>query len=108
MSAIKHFTHNIFHVDGAEVARHLDTLLQIPEIQGYQWVQGLGPQKAIMQWVPLIKKIQAAGKSDVVDLHLSELQDFMDGGRPEGIYLCMDESDPEVQKEVIRRLIKWK
>ena len=108
LEEVKHFTHNIFHVDGKEVANHLDTLLEIPEIQGYQWVQGLGPQKAIMQWVPLIKKIQAAGKSAVVDLHLNELDDFMDAVRPEGILLCMDESDPEVQKEVLNKLLKWK
>ena len=104
----QHFTHNIFHVDGKEVANHLDALLAIPEIQAYQWVQGLGLGKPIMQWVPLIQRIQAAGKSAVVDLHLSELEDFMAAVRPEGILLCIDESDPEVQKEVLKRLLKWK
>ena len=104
----KHFKHNIFHVDGKGVARHLDKLLAIPEIQAYQWVQGVGLQKPIMQWVPLIKRIQAAGKSAVVDLTLDELEPFMEAVRPEGILLCIAEFDPEVQQSVIDRLLKWK
>ena len=71
-------------------------------------MQGLGVDRPIMQWVPFIKKIQAAGKSAVVDLHLDELDDFMDAIRPEGIYLCMDESDPSIQRDVLARLMKWK
>lgn len=105
---VKHFRHNIFHVDGKGVARHLDRLLEIPEIQAYQWVQGVGADQPIMQWTPLIKRIQEAGKSAVVDLRLSELEPFMQAVRPEGILLCIDESDPETQKCVLDRLLKWK
>ena len=61
-----------------------------------------------MQWVPLIQRIQAAGKSVVVDLHLDELEPFMDAVRPEGILLCIDESNPEVQQQVLNKLLKWK
>ena len=105
---VKHFRHNIFHVDGKGVARHLDALLAIPEIQAYQWVQGVGEDRPIMQWVPLIEHIQAANKSVVVDLHLDELEPFMEAVRPEGILLCIDESDPEVQARVLDKLLKWK
>lgn len=105
---VRHFRHNIFHVDGKGVARHLDRLLEIPEIQAYQWVQGVGEDRPILQWVPLIQKIQAAGKSVVVDLHLNELEDFMGSVAPEGVLLCIDESNPETQQAVLKRLLKWR
>jgi len=108
LDEVKHFKHNIFHVDGKGVANQIDALLQINEIQAFQWVQGLGVDKPIMQWVPFIKKIQAAGKSVVVDLELNELDPFLDAVRPEGILLCMDEHDPEVQDVVLGKLLKWK
>ncbi len=102
------FTHNIFHMDGKGVAKHLDSLLQAERIQAIQWVQGVGEDRPIAQWVPLIQKIQHAGKGVVVDLHLSELEDFMSCMSPKGIYLCIDETDPLIQQRVLKRLLAWK
>jgi hypothetical protein len=100
-------TQNIFHVDGKGVARHLDKILELPEINAIQWVQGMGLDAPIMQWVPLIKKVQAAGKSLVIDLQVSELDSFMKEIRPEGILLCID-ADINSQKDIIRKVLKWK
>ena len=100
-------THNIFHVDGKGVARHLDKILELPEINAIQWVQGMGLDAPIMQWVPLIKKVQAAGKSLVIDLQLSELEPFMQAVSPVGILLCID-AGVDLQAAVIRRVMKWK
>ena len=108
LNEVAHFKHNIFHVDGKGVARHIDAILDIPEIQAYQWVQGVGDDLPIMQWVPFIQKIQSHGKSVLVDLKLHELDEFMEAVRPEGILLCMDESDAEVQQQVLDKLLTWK
>ena len=105
---VRHFQHNVFHVDGKGVARHLDRLLEIPEIQAYQWVQGVGEDRPILQWIPLIRRIQQAGKSVVVDLRLAELEAFMREIGPEGVLLCIDESDPETQRAVLDRLLQWR
>lgn len=105
---VKYAKHNVFHVDGKGVARHLDQLLEIKEICGYQWVQGMGADEPIMQWVPLIKKIQDKRKGIVVDLKPSELDAFMEAVNPYGIYLCMDVADEEQQKAIIEKLKKWK
>lgn len=102
------FPHNIFHLDGKGVAKHLDDILQIDAIQGIQWVQGMGDDQPIMQWCPLIRRIQNAGKGVVVDLQVNELENFINHMDPKGIYLCIDESNPETQKEIIKRLLKWK
>jgi hypothetical protein len=104
---VKPMTHNIFHLDGKDVARHIDTILEVPEIQAVQWVQGVGEEKPIMRWIPLIKKIRAAGKSVVIDLDKSELEEFISALRPEGLLLCIDSGDMDEQKEIIKRIEKW-
>ena len=88
------------------MARNLGRLLEIPEIQAIQWVQGLGRDLPIMQWVPLIKKIRAAGKSVVVDLQPSELENFIAAMPPEGIFLCIAAPE-EIQLDIIRRVERW-
>jgi hypothetical protein len=103
---VQHTTHNVFHVDGKGVAKNLDYLLQIPEIQAFQYVQGVGDDQAIMQWLPQLKKIQNAGKSLVIDLQLTELEDFIAAMRPEGVLLCLA-VEPESQPEVLKRITKW-
>lgn len=105
---IKHFRHNIFHLDGRGVAVHLHDILALDEVQAIQWVQGAGSTSPIMQWVELIRRIQAAGKSVVVGLTLPELEPFLEAVRPEGILLCIDEPERETQQAVIDRLLKWK
>jgi len=104
---VKPMTHNVFHLDGVGVAKHLDFILQIPEITAIQWVQGMGKDTAIMQWVPLIKKIQASGKSVVVDLQVSELESFMREVKPNGIFLCIS-AEPAIQPDIIKKVEKWR
>ena len=103
---VKPMTHNIFHLDGKGVLNHLDMILSVPEIQAIQWVQGMGRDLPIMQWVPLLKRIQAAGKSVVVDLQLNELEEFIGAMKPEGVFLCLA-ADEDIQPEIINRVEKW-
>lgn len=105
---VKPMTHNVYHVDGSGVARHLDHILALPEINGIQWVQEMGDDRPIMQWVPLIKKIQAAGKGVIVDLQAGELEAFLDAVTPEGIFLWVGTEDEDEQLAIIKRLEKWR
>ena len=101
---VEQMTHNIWHLDGKDCARHIDILLTVSQIQGFQWVQGDGA-KPIMQWVPLIKKIQAAGKSVLVYLDKPEIEDFLGAVEPKGIMLCVEGNGDEDQ--IIKRVEKW-
>lgn len=103
---VSHTTHNIFHVDGTGVLRHLDRLLSVPEIQAFQWVQGVGDDAPILQWIPVIKKIQAAGKGVVVDLRPEELEEFIAQVPRHGIYLCIA-ADEREQPDILRRIQRW-
>jgi len=104
---VKHMDHNIFHLDGKGMIRHLDMILSVPQVHAIQWVQGVGADAPIMQWISLIKRVQRAGKGVVVDLQIDELDDFMREVRPNGIYLCIA-AQPSVQQDIIKRLLKWK
>lgn len=100
------FRHNVFHLDGPGVARHLDSILTLPNLVAVQWVQGYSVDAPIMQWVPLIKKIQSAGKSVIVDLQPSELDEFVKAVDPTGVMLWIN-AGPESQREILARVKRW-
>jgi hypothetical protein len=103
---VKTMTHNVFHIDGRGVARHRETIFSVPEVHAIQWVQGVGDDLPIMQWVPLIKEIQAH-KPVIVDLNKNELDDFMAAVRPEGIFLWVASDDEEEERALLKRVEQW-
>ncbi|GAG07493.1 unnamed protein product, partial [marine sediment metagenome] len=59
----------IYHLDGPDALMHLDDLLSISTLTGIQWVPGAGKDLTCSDtWMPVYKKIQAAGKNVVMDL----------------------------------------
>lgn len=97
---------NVFHLDGKGVARHVDALLEEPQIQAIQWVQGVADDWPILQWLPLLKKIRAAGKSILVDVPIEELDDFMRQMPREGIFLCLGVKDG-TEADTLKRIERW-
>jgi hypothetical protein len=98
---------NIYHVDGKGVAQHLDMILSEPDVHAIQWVQGVGTDWPILQWVPLIKRVLAAGKAVLVDVPLGELTQFMAKVPREGVFLCLDAGEDN-EEDVLRRVQKWR
>lgn len=99
-------THNVFHMDGPGVAKNVDSILTLPKLAAVQWVQGIGDARPIMQWIPLIRKIQEAGKSVIVDLQLDELDEFMSKVDPMGIMFWIP-AEPKDQKDVLKKVKQW-
>lgn len=96
----------VFHMDGKGVAQHLDIILEQPNIQAIQWVQGVGTDEPILQWIPLLRRILSAGKSVHVNLKLNELDDFIEQMPREGVFLCL--STPQgAEQDVLRRIERW-
>ena len=103
---ILHAKYNVFHLDGRGVARHLDAILTLPRIQAIQLVQGVAEDEPIMQWVPLIRRIQDAGRSVVVGIQLHELTEFLDAVSPKGIFLTLA-ADRDMQPDIVKAVEKW-
>lgn len=101
-----HADHNIFHVDGRGVAKNIDRILELPNLNAIQWAQGVGDDRPILQWVPLIRKIRAAGKSVIVDVAPHELEGLMGALRPEGLFLWIG-AEPGTEEDIIRRVERW-
>ena len=73
----------IFHLDGPGALKHLDMLLEIPKLAGIQWVYGAG-QPTAAYWVPVLKKIQAAGKLIHIHIVPEDLDVLLEEIKPEG------------------------
>jgi hypothetical protein len=104
---VRRMDYNVFHLDGPGVAKNIDAILSIPEINAVQWVQGVGDDQPIEQWKPLIKKIQSAGKSVQVFLQPEELIGFMSDMKPEGILLSIPSSGHEEELSMLRLIETW-
>ena len=96
----------MFHLDGPGVTRHIDAILTLTNLQAIHWVQGYGINEPIMQWLPLIKKIQEAGKSVIVDLKMHELDEFIKKVDHTGIMLWIP-AEPNEQKDILERVSQW-
>jgi 5-methyltetrahydrofolate--homocysteine methyltransferase len=50
-----------YHLDGPGQLRHLDSLLEIPQLKGVQWVPGAGAPD-VRHWPEVYRKVRRAGK----------------------------------------------
>jgi hypothetical protein len=113
----KHFLHElalqaqwldrtIYHLDGPDCIRHLDLLMTIPEIRAIQWVPGAGAPP-MPNWIPLLKKIQAAGRG----LHLltepEHVETLLRELSPYGLMLQTSVPSEEEARELVLSVAKW-
>lgn len=100
-------THNIFHVDGKGVANHLEAILSVPDIHALQWVQGVGDDYPIMQWVAFIKELQARDIPVIVDLGKEDVEEFTEAMDPKGLFLWIATDDEQEEIDILKRIEKW-
>jgi hypothetical protein len=103
---VEWFDQNVFHVDGRGVLKNIDRIMDIPKVHAIQWVQGMGDDYPIMQWVSVIQHIQKR-LPVIIDLSLSDLEPFMEAVHPEGIFLWIATENPEQERDILKRLEKW-
>ena len=83
----EHMDRSIYHLDGPQALRYLDTLMDIPDLHAIQWVYGAG-RGGWRDWIDVYKRIQAAGKAmQMTSVHVNDLDDLFDALRPEGVWL---------------------
>jgi hypothetical protein len=98
---------SIYHLDGPDALRHLDTLLDIPKLDAIQWVYGDGNYPAA-KWIPICQKIQNAGKNLHIGIAPSEIDAFMEALSPEGVMLNMAASSEEEADYLVAKTKRWK
>ncbi len=96
----------IYHLDGPGAIRHLESLLSLPRLTGVQWIQGAGGG-SVLQYLPLLEKIQKAGKLVSAFCEKREIERLYEALAPEGLFpIVTGCSSPEESRQVIRLVEK--
>ena len=100
---------SIYHLDGPDALRHLDMLLEIPELDAIQFVPGAGNED-LEQWIPVYQRIQQAGKSQMIlDVTTGNMEALFEHLSPEGIYVGSvgGVRDESTANAVLARFENW-
>ncbi|MFB3891900.1 MAG: hypothetical protein ACE15C_07740 [Phycisphaerae bacterium] len=86
---MRYLDRNIFHLDGPGALKHLDALLDLPELNGIQWVYGAGRGSA-KDWISVYQRIQSAGKCMMIACDsIADAKAVMEHIRPEGAWFSI-------------------
>lgn len=80
---------SVFHLDGPGATRHIDALLEVPEIQAIQYVPGAGTPSALA-WVEMFRKIQKAGRALQIICPPEDILPLCEALRPEGLAFWLE------------------
>ncbi len=94
--------HSIYHLDGPDAIRHLDALLDLPDLDGIQWVPGAG-SKTMSEWLPLLRRIQDAGKLLVLRCPVRDAEIILCELRPEGLLVQTSCGNQAEADDFVRR-----
>jgi len=98
---------SIYHLDGPNALRHLDSLLEIPELNAIQWVYGAGRGRAT-DWIPVYQRCQAAGKGIQLLIEPDELETIIEHLRPEGVWLAIYVPHAQAAEDALARVSRWR
>ena len=101
----RHFSKSIYHLDGPDAIRHLDSILAIPELNAIQWVPSVG-EEACHLWLDLFKQILAAKKSLLVEIQTkNDLKFLMDNFPAKGLGIAVRAAGNEENAKGIMDMI---
>jgi len=84
----------VFHLDGPDAARHIDALLEVPELQAIQFTPGDGRPSA-MRWVEMFRRIQAADRALYVICPFAEVLSIAESLEPAGLIIAVPDAPSE-------------
>jgi len=105
----RRYDKSIYHLDGPGAIQHLDSLLEIPELNAFQWVPGAG-QEQVIPWRDLLNRMVAAGKSIITyPQNMADLRFLIDNFKPKGLFVNLwwvpNEADA---KDLLKLTSEWK
>jgi hypothetical protein len=79
----------VFHLDGPGATRHLDALLELPQIHAIQFTPGQGTTSTL-PWIDMFKRIQQRGKALYVFTPAQEVLTLAEALRPQGLAIAVE------------------
>ena len=106
---IDHLDRSMFHLDGPDALRHLDSILTYEKLQGLQWTYGAGNGPAA-RWIDVYQKCQQAGKC--IEVKAYDVEDAItitENLKPEGVWLKVTKQEFTVDeaKDFLKRIERW-
>ncbi len=85
---------SMYHLDGTDAIKHLDSVLSIPEIKALQWTPGAGkPDGGDAEWDFIYDKALSVGKSIYALVHPANLGRFVKRYGSKGVYIVTGAND---------------
>ena len=104
-----HLDHSIYHLDGPGQLPHLDLLLDIPELDGIQWIPGAGnPTVGSPVWFPIYERIQARGKKLVLQgMERADVENVLANVSSKGLLIGITADSEDEAREWLNKAEKW-
>jgi len=106
VAEIEWLDHSIYHLDGPGALPHLDALLEIPQLGGIQWVPGAGSPPT-REWVPLLKRIQAAGKNLHLGVAPQDIESLLEQISPRGVMFRTHCASEQEARALLKQAERW-
>jgi len=90
----------VYHLDGPGAIPHLDALLRLPELRAIQWVPTPERPRQV-DWIPLLQRIQAAGKAVVIACDPDEVHGLLHALDPNHLILTTACPSPQAALELL-------
>lgn len=90
----------LYHFDGQEQRRHLDSLLSLEKLRVIQWTSVVG-QPSPIEYLPELQRIQKAGKGLYFMLKPDEVRPIMEGLSSKGLHFAVNASTPEEADDIV-------
>ena len=93
--------YSMYHLDGPGAIHHLDSLLALDRLGGIEWRPGAGAV-APTEWMPLLRRIQDAGKIVAIEIEGREIGKAVQQLDPNLLYLKVNCESEDEAKGILR------
>jgi hypothetical protein len=102
---IELFPRTIFHLDGPDMVRHLDQLLDLSGLNAIQWIPGAGGGRT-SEWEDLLHRIQEGGKSLYVYCDPDEVEFLVKNLDSRGLMIVVKGCESEGEARDLIRVVE--
>ena len=103
----RHLDDAIYHLDGPDAVRHLDLILEVPEIRAVQFSPGVGSPGAL-HWIPMFHKIQDKGRSLFIHAGSGrEVEQLIAELSPKGLLIQTSCSSEQEARALVEKTHSW-
>lgn len=95
----------VYHFDGIEQIRHLDSLLSLEKLKMIQWTHVDGQPKPY-KYMDALQKIQAAGKCLLLLVDAADIDIYMENLSSKGLFIQTSASSKEEADAIVKRVEK--